>query len=239
MQIRASQTAGHTGHHQRADQTGAVANPDRQVRYPGGVQLAQHPRIGHQRIRQHDKVGGFGGGGGMRLAAVFDARARTAQGTGQQVRQRPPAMNSDRGRTGTPTRHRGDHARVDQRGHQVRDRRRVDAVGDALHLGKGRAGLQNAQQLTERGGGHPRRGADEHGAPGIPADLDHPVGSGQHRHGRIERITRHGPTLPRNASRPVSYPQANAPKGKSASLPYRYANEPRRFLIHQATSHTG
>ena len=48
MQVRASQAAGHAGHHQRPDQTGAVANPHRQVRYPRGVQLPQHPRVGNQ-----------------------------------------------------------------------------------------------------------------------------------------------------------------------------------------------
>ena len=46
MQIRAAQTARDAGHHQRSDQTGAVANAHRQVRYPRGVQIPQHPRVG-------------------------------------------------------------------------------------------------------------------------------------------------------------------------------------------------
>ena len=59
MQVGASQAAGHAGHHQRPDQTGAVANPHRQVRDPGGVQVAHHPRIGDQVVRQHDEVRGL------------------------------------------------------------------------------------------------------------------------------------------------------------------------------------
>jgi hypothetical protein len=51
-----TQAAGDAGQHQQPDQTGAVAYPHRQVGYPCGVQLAQHPWIGHRRIGQRQQA---------------------------------------------------------------------------------------------------------------------------------------------------------------------------------------
>ena len=52
------------------------------------VQVAQHAGVGDQIVRQHHQVGVGGCHRGMRLAAVLDPGARTAQRLDQQVRQR-------------------------------------------------------------------------------------------------------------------------------------------------------
>lgn len=48
-----AKATGHSRYDQRADQTGAVADPYREVRDALAVQLAPYPRIGHQVVGQH------------------------------------------------------------------------------------------------------------------------------------------------------------------------------------------
>src|SRR5271170_429372 len=84
VQIRTPQAAGNAGDDQRTDQADAVAHPDREVGDALAVQVAQHPRVGDQVVGQHHQVGFGGSHRRVRLAALLDPRARTAQRLDQQ-----------------------------------------------------------------------------------------------------------------------------------------------------------
>ncbi len=125
VQIGARQAARHAGDHQRADQTGAVAHPHRQVRHAGGVQIANHARIGDQVVGQHHQVRAGGGDDGVGVAALRDPRTGAAQRIEQQIRQRPAAVDADRqgergGRAGAVVHHAGGHQRLEQVGERGR-----------------------------------------------------------------------------------------------------------------------
>ena len=59
VQVRASQAGGDAGQYQRADQTGAVAHQNREMRDAGGVQIAQHVarRIAGLLLHQQPRTG--------------------------------------------------------------------------------------------------------------------------------------------------------------------------------------
>ena len=76
---------GHGAATQRSHQPGAVAHPNRKMRHPGGVQIAQHPRIGDQRVGQHHQVRLVGGHHRMPSAAARHPGPRTTQRPRQQV----------------------------------------------------------------------------------------------------------------------------------------------------------
>ena len=91
------------------------------------------------------------------LAAVLDPRARAAQRTGQQVRQRPPAVDADRRRPGA----RREASRSPRARRPARSTRSAIVVGvdaaaaTSAAVRRVDAGLQGPQQVGQRRGGQP------------------------------------------------------------------------------------
>ncbi len=163
--------------------------------HPGGVQVAHHPRIGHQVVRQHHQVGRLGRRAGMRAAAVRDPRTRAAQRAGEQIRQRPAAVDADGRGAGTPARDcwsrhrrrpttRSSSVGVDSR---TSTAARQSVAPDCMD----RSSSASATVLTPVGGrtNTARRGSQP--------TCTVAVGAQQHRRRRIEGVPPHTTTLPR------------------------------------------
>ena len=194
------EAARHPGNDQRAHQAGAVSHSDRKVRDTLAVQVSHHARVGDQIVRQHHQIRGGVRHGGMRLAALGDARPGAAQRLDDQLRERASAVDADRRRPPAGLAAVGDDARPDQFLDEV-----AQAVGVAepalpgvpLQLLDRRRRPHRSQQGGELSGGQAAQWTHQDGAPGGFSDPSpclapsHPYGcfgAEYHRHDHADAL---------------------------------------------------